>query len=106
MHKNTTKCNKTQSKWCTNKHGASKIIDMFETYHHLVHPLTSPFRLFIPSVEKTLGARTLFQKIYYMPPPSSMQDREGPEALPGTLSERGITTGGLLHHHACLRSDV
>jgi benzoyl-CoA reductase/2-hydroxyglutaryl-CoA dehydratase subunit BcrC/BadD/HgdB len=33
MHKNTTKCNKTLSKWCKNKHGASKIIDMFETYH-------------------------------------------------------------------------
>jgi hypothetical protein len=33
MHKNATKCNKTQSKWCKNKHGASKIIDMFETYH-------------------------------------------------------------------------
>jgi hypothetical protein len=33
MHKNATKCNKTQSKWCVNKHGASKIIDTFETYH-------------------------------------------------------------------------
>jgi hypothetical protein len=33
------------------------------------------------------------------------EDREGPEALPGTLSERGITTGGLLHRHACLRSN-
>jgi hypothetical protein len=33
MHKNATKCNKTQRKWCINKHGASKIIDMFETYH-------------------------------------------------------------------------
>jgi hypothetical protein len=32
MHKNTTKCNKTLSKWCNNKHGASKIIDTFETY--------------------------------------------------------------------------
>jgi hypothetical protein len=32
MHKNATKCNKTQSKWCINKHGASKIIDTFETY--------------------------------------------------------------------------
>jgi hypothetical protein len=32
MHKNATKCNKTQSKWCKNKHGASKITDMFETY--------------------------------------------------------------------------
>jgi hypothetical protein len=26
------KCNETLSKWCKNKHGASKIIDMFETY--------------------------------------------------------------------------
>jgi hypothetical protein len=49
--------------------------------------------------------RTLFQKTYCKPP-SSTRDREGPEALPGTLPERGITTGGLLHHHACLRSDV
>jgi hypothetical protein len=34
MHKNATKCNKTQSKWCKNKHGASKIIDTCETYHY------------------------------------------------------------------------
>jgi hypothetical protein len=34
MHKNAKKCNKTQSKWCKNKHGASKIIDTFETYHN------------------------------------------------------------------------
>jgi hypothetical protein len=33
------------------------------------------------------------------------EDREGPEALPGTLPERGIATGGLLHCHACLRRD-
>jgi hypothetical protein len=32
MYKNATKCNKTLSKWCKNKHGASKIIDTFETY--------------------------------------------------------------------------
>jgi hypothetical protein len=32
MHKNATKCNKTLSKWCKNKHGASKIIDTLETY--------------------------------------------------------------------------
>jgi hypothetical protein len=36
MHKNATKCNKTLSKWCKNKHGASKIIDTLETYHPLV----------------------------------------------------------------------
>jgi hypothetical protein len=33
MHKNATKCNETIGKWCKNKHGASKIIDTFETYH-------------------------------------------------------------------------
>jgi hypothetical protein len=43
MHKNATKCNKTLSKWCKNKHGASKIIDTFETYqrdlrkNHITH---------------------------------------------------------------------
>jgi hypothetical protein len=31
------------------------------------------------------------------------EDREGLEALPGTLPEREIATGGLLHRHACLR---
>jgi hypothetical protein len=33
------------------------------------------------------------------------EDREGLEALPGTLSEREIATGGLLHCHACLWRD-
>jgi hypothetical protein len=33
MHKSATKCNETIDKWCKNKHGASKIIDTFETYH-------------------------------------------------------------------------
>jgi hypothetical protein len=33
------------------------------------------------------------------------EDREGPEALPGTLPKRGIATGGLLHRHAFLRRD-
>jgi hypothetical protein len=32
MHKSATKCNEIQGKWCKNKHGASKIIDTFETY--------------------------------------------------------------------------
>jgi hypothetical protein len=72
----------------------------------LVHPLTSPFCLYILLDEKTLRAQTLFQKTYCKPPPSSTWDREGLEALPGTLPERRIITEGLLHHHACLRSDV
>jgi hypothetical protein len=32
MHKSATKCNETVGKWCKSKHGASKIIDTFETY--------------------------------------------------------------------------
>jgi hypothetical protein len=38
-------------------------------------------------------------------PPSSTRDRDVPEALPDTLLERGIATGGLLQGHACLRCD-
>jgi hypothetical protein len=33
MHKSATKCNEILGKWCKSKHGASKIIDMLETYH-------------------------------------------------------------------------
>jgi hypothetical protein len=33
MHKSATKCNETLSKWCKNKHGASKIMDTLEMYH-------------------------------------------------------------------------
>jgi hypothetical protein len=40
-----------------------------------------------------------FLETHHDPPPSSTQDREGPEALPDTLPERGIATGGLLHRH-------
>jgi hypothetical protein len=46
-----------------------------------------------------------FPETHCDPPPLSTRDREGPEALPGTLPERGIATGGLLHRHACLRRD-
>jgi hypothetical protein len=46
-----------------------------------------------------------FLETYRDLPPSSTRDREGPEALPGTLPEREIATGGLLHRHACLRRD-
>jgi hypothetical protein len=46
-----------------------------------------------------------FPETHRDPPPSSTRDREGPKALPGTLPERRIATGGLLHRHACLRRD-
>jgi hypothetical protein len=73
---------------------------------HLAHLLMPSFRLYILLDGKTIKTRSIFYETYCKPPPSSMRDREGPEALPGTLPERGITTGGLLHHHVCLRSDV
>jgi hypothetical protein len=41
MQKNAIKCNKTQSKWCVNKHEASKIIDTFETYPGPSSPMFS-----------------------------------------------------------------
>jgi hypothetical protein len=46
-----------------------------------------------------------FSETHRDPPPSSTRDREGPEALPCTLPERGIATEGLLHRHACLQRD-
>jgi hypothetical protein len=46
-----------------------------------------------------------FPETHRDPPPSSTRDREGPEAPRSTLPERGITTGGLLHRHTCLRCD-
>jgi hypothetical protein len=72
----------------------------------LVHLLTPPFRLYIPLDGKNLKTRSIFLETYCKPPPSLTRHREGPEALPGTLPERGIPAGGLLHHHGRLRSDV
>jgi hypothetical protein len=84
----------------------TKTEDKTEGGHRLVHLLTPSFRLYIPLDGKNLKSRLIFLKTYCKPPPSSTQDREGPEALPGTLSERGIPAGGLLHLHGRLRSDV
>jgi hypothetical protein len=72
----------------------------------LSHLLTPPFRLYILLGEENLKGPINFHETYCKPPPWSTRDREGLEALPGTLPERGITTEGLLHHHACLWSDV
>jgi hypothetical protein len=46
MHKSATKCNETIGKWYKNKHGASKIIDTFETYHHAA-PVRCSYKLCI-----------------------------------------------------------
>jgi hypothetical protein len=60
-----------------------------------------PFAYIFPSTGKPKRTRSIFLETYCKPPSSSTLDWVGPEALPGTLSERGITAGGLLHHHAC-----
>jgi hypothetical protein len=69
-----------------------------------------PFDATLPPIYsprwENLRPRSIFLKTYRKPPPSSMRYLEGPEALPGTLPERRITARGLLHHRACLRSDV
>jgi hypothetical protein len=73
---------------------------------HLAHLLTPPFRIYILLSEENLKTQSIFHETYCKLPPLSMRDREGPEALLGTLPERGITTGGILHHRAYLWSDV
>jgi hypothetical protein len=64
----------------------------------------APLPIKTPQREKPKDPIT-FPETYCDPPPSSTRDWEGPETLPGTLSERGIATKGLLHRHACLRRD-
>jgi hypothetical protein len=65
---------------------------------------TAPLPIKTPRWEKPKYPIT-FLETHRDPPPSSTRDWEGPEALPGTLPKRGISTGGLLHRHACLRRD-
>jgi hypothetical protein len=78
--------------------------------HQVVGPPGSPPDAALPPIYSPRWEnpkdRSIFHETYCKPPLSSTQDREGLEALPDTLPERGITAGGLLHHHACLRSDV
>jgi hypothetical protein len=64
----------------------------------------APSPIKTPRREKSKHPIT-FPETYRDPPPSSTRDREGLEALPGTLPERGIATRGFLHRHACLRRD-
>jgi hypothetical protein len=69
----------------------------------LVHFWRCPFTYKDPRREKPKDPIN-FPKTHRDSPPSSTRDREGQEPLPGTLPEREITTGGLLH--AMLASGV
>jgi hypothetical protein len=89
-------------------------------HHRAARPAPGPHPLWVRPPWSTFDAAPLpiktprrkkpkypinFLKTHRDPPPSLTRDREGPEALPGTLPERGIAIGGLLHRHACLRRD-
>jgi hypothetical protein len=78
--------------------------------HHMVRPGGPPSDATLSPIKsprwENLKNGSLFLETYCKLPPSSKRDREDPGALPGTLSERGIPTGGLLHHHGRLRSNV
>jgi hypothetical protein len=78
--------------------------------HQVVGPPGPPPDAALPPIysprRENLKVPINFPRNILQPPSSSTRDREGPEALPGTPPERGITVGGLLHHHACLRSDM
>jgi hypothetical protein len=65
---------------------------------------TAPSPIKTPRREKPKHPIT-FPETHRDPPLSSTRDREGLEALPGTLPEREIATEGLLHCHACLWRD-
>jgi hypothetical protein len=55
MYKNATKCNETIGKWCKNKHGASKIIDTFETYHSSTPVVEPPWYLDTATTDHLTG---------------------------------------------------
>jgi hypothetical protein len=78
--------------------------------HQGVSPPRPPLEAALPPIysprRENLKTQSIFHETYCKSPPSSTRDQEGPEALPDTLPERGITAGGLLHHHGRLQSDV
>jgi hypothetical protein len=69
MHKNATKCNETLSKWCENKHGASKIIDTFETYQATRLKIFGDSNLVVQQVINRCDAisdnMTAYRNLYY-----------------------------------------
>jgi hypothetical protein len=69
---------------------------------HLAHLWRRPFAYKDPPTGKPKDPIN-FPETHRDLSPSSIRDRESPEALPDTLPEREIATGGLIHRHACLQ---
>jgi hypothetical protein len=70
------KCNETQGKWCKNKHGASKIIDTFETYQLSLSTIGNGVLTIIHTkmkqvFEREIGTLVLFYKAWHSSPPFS-----------------------------------
>jgi hypothetical protein len=78
--------------------------------HRMVWAPRAPTDLALAPINSHLwenpNARASIHEKYCMSPPSPTLVWEGLEALPGTLPERVIITGGLLHRHACFRNDA
>jgi hypothetical protein len=58
------KCNETVGKWCINKHGASKIIDMLETYQEEDAEASRQLSVDLLEEERDLAAQrsTIYQQ--------------------------------------------
>jgi hypothetical protein len=100
MHKNATKCNKTLSKWCKDKHGASKIIDKFGTYQYVTliqnqineggdPQLGQNLEFIVPTAE-------ILARMYIKNPPYVDKNRDEVRATP---VENIVATKELLEHN-------
>jgi hypothetical protein len=90
--------NKTQSKWCINKHGASKIIDTFETYqdgkkvsNHLMRDCITFLKL-----QEVVGLKQAYARdsIAYGTPPPPPLPNHGKAATQGKLAIGSQSNGG------------
>jgi hypothetical protein len=70
MHKSVTKCNETIGKWCKNKHGASKIIDTFETYQGGQERRLSDLESIIGAVASMCERKKMIVFLAWAPPVS------------------------------------
>jgi hypothetical protein len=95
MHKNATKCNKTQINWCINKHGALKIIDTFETYQNQAPP-TSVVDV-LPAIRISPLCATRFCRGCMSPPPAGNRrpgERDPTATIPIKLCLEEPSGGG------------
>jgi hypothetical protein len=56
MHKSAMKSNETLSKWCKNKHEASKIMDTFEKYQAAGASAAAPVQAPVAASDVATGA--------------------------------------------------